>query len=153
MSEGMNRVILLGNLGADPELRYTATGMAVLNLRLATSESYMDRNKDLQERTEWHSVVFWGPRGEGLAKVLSKGDCVFIEGALRTSSYEKDGQKRFKTEVVGRELRFTGRRVPPTAEDAAAQAAPPATARLGKNGTKPRLDAPPANTVVEEMPY
>ena len=152
MSEGMNKVILLGNLGADPELRYTGSGMAVLNLRLATCESYMDRNMDLQERTEWHTVVFWGARGEGLAKVLAKGDCVYVDGTLRTSSYEKDGQKRFKTEVIGRELRFTGRREPPSAEDAAAQTAAPATARLGMNGAKPRLDAP-VSTVVEEMPY
>lgn len=152
MNEGINRVILLGNIGAEPELRYTGSGLAVLNLRLATSESYLDRNKEAQERTEWHNVVFWGSRGEGLAKVLSKGDCILIEGALRTSSYEKDGQKRYKTEVIGRELRFTRRREPPFSEDGAAQITPPATARPGKNGTKPRLDVPGV-PVLDEMPY
>ncbi|HVJ20990.1 MAG TPA: single-stranded DNA-binding protein, partial [Polyangiaceae bacterium] len=92
MAEGLNRVMLLGNLGADPELRMTSGGQAVLKLRLATSETYLDRNKVRQERTEWHSVVVWGKRAEGLAKILSKGSRLFIEGGLRTSSYDdKEG--------------------------------------------------------------
>jgi single-strand DNA-binding protein len=110
MSDGMNRVILLGNLGADPELRYTTAGVAVLNVRLATNESYVDRNKEPQERTEWHTVVVWGNRAEGLSRVLTKGAGVLIEGTLRTSSYEKDGQKRYRTEVHARDVFFTGKR-------------------------------------------
>ncbi len=108
MAEGLNRVLLLGNLGADPELRATAGGQAVLKLRLATSESYLDKDKQRQERTEWHSVVVWGKRAEGLGRILKKGDRLFIEGGLRTSSYEKDGQKRYTTEVVAQNVLLNG---------------------------------------------
>jgi single-strand DNA-binding protein len=113
MSEGMNRVMLLGNLGADPELRYTPAGQAVLNIRLATNETFLDRNKVHQSRTEWHSVVVWGARAEALARILGKGMCLLIEGWLRTSSYEKDGVKRYRTEVVAKEVCFTSRRSTP----------------------------------------
>ena len=99
MSEGINRAILLGNLGADPELRYTSGGEPVLNLRLATTESYLDRNKERKERTDWHSVVVWGKRGEALSKFLAKGSRLLVEGSIVTSSYEKDGEKRYKTEI------------------------------------------------------
>jgi single-strand DNA-binding protein len=99
MADGLNKVMVIGNLGADPELRSTSGGDSVLKLRIACSESYLDRNKVRQERTEWVSAVLWGKRAEALAKILSKGDRVFIEGGLRTSSYEKDGQKVYKTEV------------------------------------------------------
>ncbi|MBX3182190.1 MAG: single-stranded DNA-binding protein [Polyangiaceae bacterium] len=109
MAEGLNRVMLLGNLGADPELRMTGGGQAVLKLRLATSESYLDKNRVRQERTEWHSVVVWGKRGEALAKFLEKGSRLFVEGSLRTSSYEVDGQKRYRTEVIAREVILAGR--------------------------------------------
>jgi single-strand DNA-binding protein len=109
MADGLNRVMLLGNLGADPELRMTPSGQAVLKLRLATSESYLDRNKVRQERTEWHSVVVWGKRAEALNKILSKGSRIFIEGGLRTSSYDdKEGHKRYKTEVVATEIILAG---------------------------------------------
>jgi single-strand DNA-binding protein len=109
MAEGLNRVMLLGNLGADPELRMTSGGQAVLKLRLATSETYLDRNKVRQERTEWHSVVVWGRRGEALAKILAKGSRIFVEGGLRTSSYDdKEGHKRYKTEVVANNIILSG---------------------------------------------
>lgn len=109
MADGLNRVMLLGNLGADPELRMTPSGQAVLKLRLATSESYLDRNKVRQERTEWHSVVVWGKRAEALNKILSKGSRIFIEGGLRTSSYDdKEGHKRYRTEVVATEVILAG---------------------------------------------
>src|ERR1044072_6092502 len=99
MAEGLNLVLLLGNLGADPELRMTSGGQAVLKLRLATSETYLDRNKVRQERTEWHSVVVWGKRAEALSKFLTKASRIFVEGGIRTSSYEdKEGQKRYRTE-------------------------------------------------------
>lgn len=109
MSEGLNRVLLLGNLGADPELRMTQGGQAILKLRLATSETYLDRNKVKQEKTEWHSVTVWGKRGEALAKILSKGSRIFVEGSLRTSSYDdKDGNKRYKTEVNATNVILSG---------------------------------------------
>lgn len=100
MADGLNRVTLLGNLGADPELRHTQSGQAVLNLRIACSESWFDKeSNERKERTEWVSVTVWGKRAEGLSKVLGKGDRICVEGSLRTSSYEKDGDKRYKTEV------------------------------------------------------
>lgn len=99
--EGLNRVTLLGNLGADPELRMTSGGQAVLSLSIATTETYLDKGRQRQERTEWHRVVIWGKRGEALAKLLRKGSRACIEGSLRTSSYDdREGVKRYKTEVV-----------------------------------------------------
>lgn len=111
MSDGLNRVTLLGNLGADPELRMTTGGDAVMNMRLATSETYLDKNKVKQEKVEWHSVVLWGKRAEALAKFLSKGDRILIEGSLQTRSYDdKDGVKRYKTEVKANNVILNGKR-------------------------------------------
>ncbi len=110
MAEGLNRAMLFGNLGADPDLRFTQGGQAVLNMRLATTESYLDKNRVRQERTDWHNVVVWGKRGEALAKILTKGFPIFVEGSIRTSSYnDRDGNKRYKTEIVANKVLF-GRR-------------------------------------------
>jgi len=110
MAEGLNRVMLLGNLGADPELRTTSGGQAVLKLRLATSETYLDRNRARQERTEWHNVVIWGKRAEALGKILAKGSRIFVEGSLRTSNYEdREGNKRYRTEIVTTNILLQGR--------------------------------------------
>ena len=109
MAEGLNRVMLLGNLGADPELRMTSGGQAVLKLRLATSETYLDKNRARQERTEWHNVVIWGKRAEALSKIISKGTRIFVEGGLRTSSYDdREGNKRYRTEVVASNILLQG---------------------------------------------
>jgi single-strand DNA-binding protein len=110
MAEGLNRVMLLGNLGADPELKMTSGGQAVLKMRLATSESYLDRNRVRQERTEWHNVVVWGKRAEALGKFLTKGTRLFVEGSLRTSSYDdRDGNKRYRTEIIANNIILSGR--------------------------------------------
>jgi single-strand DNA-binding protein len=145
----MNKVILLGNLGADPELRYTANGQPVLHLRLATNESWLDKNKESQERTEWHTVVVWGPRGEALSKILTKGSSVLVEGGLRTSSYDKDGIKRYKTEIVARDVFLTGRRgtAPSTTVDDGVLHAAPAALANGKNG------AAKAILQLDELPF
>jgi single-strand DNA-binding protein len=110
MTEGLNKVMLLGNLGADPELRMTPGGQPVLKLRLATTEMYLDRNQARQERTEWHQVTVWGKRGEALSRILSKGSSIFVEGGIRTSSYEKDGEKRYRTEIVANNIILAGGR-------------------------------------------
>lgn len=109
MAEGLNKVMLLGNLGADPELKMTQGGQAVLKLRMATTETYLDKSNTRQERTEWHSVVMWGKRGEALAKLLTKGERIFVEGSLRTSSYDKDGEKRYRTEINATNIILSGR--------------------------------------------
>jgi single-strand DNA-binding protein len=109
MAEGLNKVMLLGNLGADPELKMTQGGQAVLKLRLATTETYLDKNQTRQERTEWHSVTMWGKRGEALARFLTKGERIFVEGSLRTSSYEKNGEKRYSTEINASNIILAGR--------------------------------------------
>ncbi len=102
--------MLLGNLGADPDLRFTQGGQAVLNLRLAVSESYLDKDKVRRERTDWISCVVWGKRGEALAKILAKGSSIFVEGSLRTSSYDdRDGTKKYKTEVHATNIILAGR--------------------------------------------
>ena len=108
MSEGVNKVILLGNLGADPELKVTQSGQSVLSIRMATTESYLDANKQRQERTEWHRVSVWGKRGEGLAKILGKGDRIFVEGRLQTSKYEKNGEIRYSTDIVAINVVLSG---------------------------------------------
>src|SRR6185312_16240681 len=111
MAEGLNRVMLLGNLGADPELRFPQGGQAVLNMRLATTESYLDKDRVRRERTDWHNVIVWGKRGEALAKILTKGSSLFIEGSIRTSSYDdRDGNKRYKTEIVANNVILSGGR-------------------------------------------
>lgn len=100
MADGLNKVMLIGNLGADPELKVTSGGQAILKLRIATAESYVDKQtNERKERTEWHSVTLWGKRAEGLARILKKGSRIFVEGSLRTSSYDKDGEKRYRTEI------------------------------------------------------
>jgi single-strand DNA-binding protein len=143
MAEGLNRVMLLGNLGADPELRFTQGGSAVLNMRLATTESYLDKDKVRRDRTDWHNIVVWGKRGEALAKFLTKGSSIFVEGSLRTSSYDdRDGNKRYKTEVHANNILITGGRgrggagaedAPPEAGGYAA-GGEPAQARGGEPG-------------------
>lgn len=129
MADGLNKVMLLGNLGADPELKMTQGGQAVLKLRLATSESYLDRNNTRQERTEWHSVTVWGKRAEGLARILTKGERVFVEGGLRTSSYEKNGEKRYSTEVNATNVILNGAKSDPRPGVASAK---PAQAEFGE---------------------
>src|SRR3569832_2472762 len=109
MAEGLNRVMLLGNLGADPELRMTSGGQAVLKLRLATSETYLDRNCARQERTEWNNVVIRGKRAEAHSKIITKGTRIFVECGLLTSSYDdRDGNKRYRTEIVATNILLQG---------------------------------------------
>ena len=111
MAEGLNRVMLIGNLGQDPELRYTKTGQPILNMRLATSESFLNRDNERQERTEWHTVILWGKRGEALNKFLSKGKQLCVEGRQQTRQWEdKDGNRRYTTEVVATNVVLLGGR-------------------------------------------
>jgi len=112
MARGINKVILIGNLGADPETRYSAGGSAVTNVRLATNETWKDRQSgEQQERTEWHRVVFFGRLAEIAAEYLRKGSTVYVEGRLQTRKWQgQDGQDRFTTEIVGNEMQMLGGR-------------------------------------------
>lgn len=97
--KNINEVRLLGNLGQNPELRHTQAGTSVLNLRLATSNRFRDQTGSWQERTEWHSVVVWGSLAEFLETRVQKGQPLYVEGQLAANSYEKDGLKRYTTEI------------------------------------------------------
>ena len=107
MARGINKVIIIGNLGRDPEVRYTQSGKAVANFTVATSDSWRDRQtNELQERTEWHRVVCFDRLGEIAGEYLRKGSKVYIEGRLQTRSWEQDGQTRYSTEIVSREMQM-----------------------------------------------
>jgi single-strand DNA-binding protein len=110
MARGVNKVILVGNLGADPETRYTANGGAITNIRLATSEAWKDKTSgENQERTEWHRVVLFGKLGEIAGEYLKKGRQVYIEGSLRTNKYtDKEGVERYSTDIVANEMQMLG---------------------------------------------
>src|ERR1700726_989926 len=112
MARGINKVILIGNLGADPETRAMPSGTTVANLRIATSESWRDKQSgEQQERTEWHRVALFGRLAEIAGEYLRKGSQVYIEGSLRTRKWQdKQGNERFSTEIVGNELQMLGSR-------------------------------------------
>ena len=104
---GINKVILVGNLGQDPEIKYTAGGAAVTTLSIATSDSWKDKDSGMdKERTEWHRVVLWRRLAEIAGEYLKKGSKVYIEGQLQTRKWEQEGQTRYTTEIVARDLQF-----------------------------------------------
>lgn len=104
----VNKVILVGNLGADPELKYMPSSRPVCNLRIATTEVYKDKSGAKQETTEWHRVTVWGDTAENCSKYLVKGQSVYVEGRIQTRSYEKDGIKHYATDVVADKVVFLG---------------------------------------------
>lgn len=111
MAGGVNKVILVGNLGADPEVRFTPSGQAVANFRIATSENWTDKSGQKQERTEWHRIVVWGKLGELCGEYLAKGRQCFVEGRLQTREWtDKENKKNYTTEVVANNVVFLGGR-------------------------------------------
>lgn len=139
MSDGVNTVMLFGYLGADAEVKQTAKGDSFLRMRLATTRSWFDKDKnEREERTDWHSLIYFR-RGESLAKHLTKGTRVFVQGRLEQSSYEKDGQKKYTTDVVVDDLTFAGRSAGaspslPTHDDEPLARAPSRSKQKGMNG-------------------
>ena len=104
---GINKVIIVGNLGQDPEIKYTAGGAAVTTLSIATSDSWKDKDSGMdQERTEWHRVVLWRRLAEVAGEYLKKGSKVYIEGQLQTRKWEQEGQTRYTTEIIARDMQF-----------------------------------------------
>ncbi len=135
MTEGLNKCMIIGFLGADPEIRYTQQNQAVCKFRVATTESYQNRAGERQERTEWHQVVVWGKQAEIAQKYLAKGRQVYVEGRLQTRSWEdRDGKKRWSTEIVANRFLFLGG---------------------GSRSDRPPADAPdePAPAVSEGEPF
>jgi len=150
MARGINKVILIGNLGAEPEVRYMPSGQAVANVRLATNESWRDKETgENQERTEWHAVVFFGKLAEIVKEYLHKGSQVYVEGRIRTRKWQdRDGHDRYTTEIVANDMQMLGGRGGATApmEDeppphGEAQASSPASVSSGSgSGAAADLD-------------
>jgi single-strand DNA-binding protein len=133
---GINKVILIGNLGKDPETRYMPSGSAVINMTVATSESWKDKQSgETQERTEWHRVVLFNKLAEIAGQYLKKGSKVYVEGTLRTRSYEKDGQKHYVTEIVADQMQMLDAAYP-----TAPAAAPAEFSSRGKPSQPTALD-------------
>ena len=107
----LNKVMLIGNAGKDPEVRHLESGVAVVTLPIATTERYKDRNGEIKEQTEWHNVVFWRNLADIVEKYVRKGSQIFVEGKLRTRNWEdQSGQKKYATEIVAENLRLLNRR-------------------------------------------
>jgi single-strand DNA-binding protein len=107
----VNKVIIIGNLGADPEMRYMPSGEAVANLRVATTDKYKDKNGDMQEATEWHRISFFGRTAEVCGQYLKKGSAVYVEGSIRTRKWQdQSGQDRYTTEIRGDRMQMLGGR-------------------------------------------
>ena len=131
---GVNKVILLGNLGADPELKHTSGGTAVADMNIATSRRYTSKDGETKEDTQWHRIVVWGKQAENCAQYLSKGRQAYIEGRLQTRKWEdKDGNQRWTTEVVAEQVQFIG-------------------GKGGGGGGGGRPDSPPSRTD-DEIPF
>jgi single-strand DNA-binding protein len=136
----VNKAILIGNLGKDPELRYTPSGTAVCTFSLATTERWRDReSNEMKEQTNWHNIVLWGKQAETAKEYLQKGSPVYIEGRIQTRSYDdKDGNKRWITEIVGQRMQFLGRRGDVSRDE---QAPPPGP------------EAPPMTEEDDDLPF
>jgi len=140
---GVNKVILVGNLGANPEMRFTQGGQAVANLRLATTERWTDRNGQKQEQTEWHRVVVWGKQAEICGQYLTKGRQIYVEGRIRTRQWQdQQGQKRFTTEIVAQVIQMLGSRAEGPPREETSVNAPPEEAVTTEFGGGPDDDIP-----------
>lgn len=158
MARGINKVILVGNLGADPETRYTAGGQAITTIRIATSESWMDKQTgQKQERTEWHRIKFFGKLAEIAGEYLKKGRQVYVEGSLRTDKYtDKDGVERFSTDVIANEMQMLGGGAGGAGgqDDGGYAPAPARSApRAGAGRPEPRREAPPPDDLEDDIPF
>ncbi len=138
----INKVILVGNLGKDPEVSYTPSGMAVAKFSIATSERWKDKNSgEMQERTEWHRITAFGRLGEICGEYLSKGRQVYIEGRLQTSSWEKDGVTRYSTDIIANEMKMLGSK---SSGD---------TSRLPEPPHTPEYSGPPLQDREDDIPF
>jgi len=151
----LNKAILIGNLGADPETRYMQDGTCVCNIRIATTERFKDRNGERQERTEWHRVVLWGKLGEIANQYLRKGSQVYIEGKIETRKWtDRDGNDRYSTDIRANEMKMLGGRGEGAPRSSGASAAPAANSRPQQNDD-PFADSPAFNNVPadDDIPF
>lgn len=146
MARGVNKVILIGNLGNDPEIRYTPTGTAVANLSVATSETWKDKQTgEQQERTEWHRVVYYNRMAEIVGEYLHKGSKLYVEGQLRNRKWQgRDGQDRYTTEIIGREMQML---------DGQGSASPPASRPSSPDKTSASPQQQPAENYDDDIPF
>jgi single-strand DNA-binding protein len=139
----VNKVILVGNLGADPELKYTPSSRPLCNLRIATTDVFKDKSGQRQERTEWHRVTVWGDTAENCNKYLSKGRSVYVEGRLQTRSYDKEGQKHYATDIVADRVVFLGGGGGSGGEGRRQGGSSGSAGQGSQGGTTPRDSGPP----------
>lgn len=158
MARGINKVILVGNLGNDPEVRYANNGSAIANISVATTESWKDRNTgEQQERTEWHRVVMFNRLGEIAGEYLKKGSQVYIEGKLQTRKWQdQSGQDRYTTEIVANEMQMLGGR--PGADMGSGggyqrPAAQPAPQQAAQPSNQPAAQPQPSNDFDDDIPF
>src|SRR5688572_10496022 len=155
MAGGVNKAILVGNLGADPEVRFTPGGQAVANFRIATSESWNDKSGQKQERTEWHRIVVWGKLAELCGEYLKKGRQCFVEGRLLTREWtNKEGQKQYTTEVVAQQVTFLGGRPEGAGARSGASSSPqPSGTSQADYGPPPMDDPGPMPAGGDDIPF
>ncbi|MBI2429621.1 MAG: single-stranded DNA-binding protein [Ignavibacteriales bacterium] len=137
MSRSLNKVMLIGNLGKDPELKYTPSGVAVATFSMATSEQWKDQEGNAQERTEWHNIVAWRKLAEIVGEYMKKGKKVYIEGKLQTRNYEKDGVKRYITEIVADQIIMLDGAGQRTASNSVAEESAPSSSDAPKDDDLP----------------
>ncbi len=148
---GVNKVILLGHLGRDPEMRYQPSGGAIATLNLATSETFKDRDGNRQERTEWHRVVFFGRSAEIAGEYLRKGSQAYVEGRLQTRKWtDKEGHERYTTEIVGDRLQLVGGRGGGSGTASFAEEGPRSTSEPGSKNTQME---PPMEDFDDDIPF
>ena len=155
---GVNKVILVGNVGKDPETRYMPNGNAVTNVTLATSESWKDKNTgEKQERTEWHRVVFYQRLAEVVAEYVKKGSKLYVEGSLRTNAWEQDGVKRYTTEIIANEMQMLdGKGAGGSDSDSSGsyQPAPRSNSSSGGSAQRPQKSPPPeVDSFDDDIPF
>ncbi|MEX0941203.1 MAG: single-stranded DNA-binding protein [Pseudomonadales bacterium] len=157
MARGVNKVILVGNLGADPETRYLPDGNAVTNVNVATSQVWRDRESGQQnERTEWHRVVFFRRLAEIAGEYLKKGSKVYIEGSLRTRQWERDGQKHYTTEVVANEMQMLDSRSDmggSSNSNSNYNSAPSQSSNAKNTAAEPDFSSPPPEEYDDDIPF
>lgn len=151
---GVNKAIILGNIGRDPETRYTQSGAAVTNVSIATTKAWTDKEGGKQERTEWHRVVFFGKLAEIAGEYLRKGSQVYVEGELRTREWEKDGAKHYTTEIAASEMQFVGARPGPEG-DTRQDYGPPAreVADHVRGAASQQHNEPPPDDFDDDIPF